>query len=72
MIAFKFVSIQQVVEFYHRLIQNADFGLEHSNKSKMASSLKDINATKVELEDEEFLIDDNGDIVDDGNTTSIN
>lgn len=38
----------------------------------MTSSLKDTNATKVELEDEEFLIDDNGDIVDDGNTTSIN
>ena len=36
------------------------------------SSLKDVNATKIELEDEEFLIDENGDIVDDGNTTLIN
>ena len=60
-----------MVEFYYRLIQNADYGQEHSKNSKM-SYLKDANATKVELEDEEFLIDENGDIVDDGNTTLIN
>ena len=59
------------MEFYYRLIQNADYGLEHSNNVKM-SSLKDVNVTKIELEDEEFLIDENGDIVDDGNTTLIN
>ena len=50
------------------MIQNADIGQGLSRTSSMDFS-KDLNATELILDEEELLLDDDGDVTDNGNST---